>query len=62
MHEGMENSSNTRQSFGRLAILIAVATIDLLGATMVFPQIPFYAQHCVRRPPQWRLGNLSESF
>ena len=45
MHEGMENSSNTRQSFGRLAILIAVATIDLLGATMVFPQIPFYAQH-----------------
>ena len=45
MHEGMENSSNTRQSFGRLAILIAVAAIDLLGATMVFPQIPFYAQH-----------------
>jgi multidrug resistance protein len=45
MHTGMENSSNTRQSFGRLAILIAVATIDLLGATMVFPQIPFYAKH-----------------
>ncbi|HET9942088.1 MAG TPA: MFS transporter, partial [Terriglobia bacterium] len=45
MHVGMEKSSNTRQSFGRLAILIAVAGIDLLGATMVFPQIPFYAQH-----------------
>ena len=41
----MEKNSNTRQSFGRLAILIAVATIDLLGATMVFPQIPFYAKH-----------------
>jgi multidrug resistance protein len=45
MQQGMETSSNTRQSFGRLAILIAVATIDLLGATMVFPQIPFYAKH-----------------
>lgn len=41
----MENSSNSRSDFGRLAILIAVATIDLLGATMVFPQIPFYAIH-----------------
>jgi hypothetical protein len=45
MQQGMEKSSNTRQSFGRLAILIAVAAIDLLGATMVFPQIPFYAKH-----------------
>jgi multidrug resistance protein len=41
----MENSGNSRQNFGRLTILIAVATIDLLGATMVFPQIPFYALH-----------------
>jgi multidrug resistance protein len=41
----MENTSNTRQSFGQLTILIAVATIDLLGATMVFPQIPFYAKY-----------------
>ena len=41
----MEKSSNSRGNFGRLAILIAVATIDLLGATMVFPQIPFYALH-----------------
>ena len=45
MQQGMENTSTTRQSFGRLAILIAVAAIDLLGATMVFPQIPFYAKH-----------------
>ena len=41
----MENSRNSRNDFGRLAILIAVATIDLLGATMVFPLIPFYALH-----------------
>jgi len=41
----MQKSSNSRGNFGRLAILIAVATIDLLGATMVFPQIPFYALH-----------------
>lgn len=40
----MEQSSS-RQNFGRLAILIAVAAIDLLGATMIFPQIPFFALH-----------------
>ena len=46
----METGSNSRQNFGRLAILIAVATIDLLGATMVFPQIPFYAKHLNASP------------
>ena len=46
----MEKSSNSRGNFGRLAILIAVATIDLLGATMVFPQIPFYALHFKSSP------------
>jgi multidrug resistance protein len=50
MQEGMETGSNSRQNFGRLAILIAVATIDLLGATMVFPQIPFYAKHLNASP------------
>src|SRR3970040_439568 len=39
----MEQGRNSRQDFGRLAILIAVATIDLMGAAMVFPLIPFYA-------------------
>jgi multidrug resistance protein len=39
----MEQTGNTRQDFARLAILIAVATIDLMGAAMVFPLIPFYA-------------------
>jgi MFS family permease len=39
----MEQSRNSRQDFARLAILIAVATVDLMGAAMVFPLIPFYA-------------------
>jgi multidrug resistance protein len=39
----MEQTRNARQDFARLAILIAVATIDLMGAAMVFPLIPFYA-------------------
>lgn len=39
----MEQPRNSRQDFGRLAILIAVATVDLMGAAMVFPLIPFYA-------------------
>src|SRR5262245_10941737 len=29
--------------FSRLIILIAVATVDMLGGAMVFPLIPFYA-------------------
>src|SRR5262245_48341169 len=40
---GMEQTRNSRQDFGRLAILIAIATIDLMGAAMVFPLIPYYA-------------------
>ena len=39
----MEQTRNRGRDFGRLAILIAVATIDLMGAAMVFPLIPFYA-------------------
>jgi MFS family permease len=39
----MEQSRNSRQDFAKLAILIAVATVDLMGAAMVFPLIPFYA-------------------
>lgn len=39
----MEQGRNSRQDFGRLAILIAVATVDLMSAAIVFPLIPFYA-------------------
>lgn len=34
---------NSRDQFRRLVVLIAVATVDLLGGAMVFPLIPFYA-------------------
>ena len=47
----MEQARNSRQDFGRLAILIAVATVDLMGAAMVFPLIPFYALRFNSSPP-----------
>jgi MFS family permease len=36
-------SDNSRDAFRRLMVLIAVATVDMLGGAMVFPLIPFYA-------------------
>src|SRR5215467_13058566 len=36
-------SESSRDQFRRLLILIAVATIDMIGGAMVFPLIPFYA-------------------
>lgn len=36
-------SSNSRDQFRRLVVLIAVATVDMIGGAMVFPLIPFYA-------------------
>ena len=39
----MEQRRDSREDFRRLAILIAVATVDLMGAAMVFPLLPFYA-------------------
>src|SRR5262245_21617024 len=35
--------NTSRDQFRRLMVLIAVATVDLLGGAMVFPLIPFYA-------------------
>ncbi|HZJ39319.1 MAG TPA: MFS transporter, partial [Chthoniobacterales bacterium] len=34
---------SSRDQFRRLLILIAVATVDMIGGAMVFPLIPFYA-------------------
>lgn len=34
---------SSRDQFRRLMILIAVATVDMIGGAMVFPLIPFYA-------------------
>src|SRR4029434_7339772 len=36
-------SHTSRNQFRRLMVLIAVATIDMIGGAMVFPLIPFYA-------------------
>jgi len=44
----------------RLAILIAVAGIDLMGAAMIFPLIPFYALH-LKIPPVM-IGVIMASF
>src|SRR2546427_40901 len=34
---------SSRDQFRRLTVLIAVATVDMIGGAMVFPLIPFYA-------------------
>jgi len=36
-------SDSSRDQFRRLLVLIAVATVDMIGGAMVFPLIPFYA-------------------
>ena len=38
-----ELSARSRQDFRRLLVLIAVSCLDLMGASMIFPLIPFYA-------------------
>jgi multidrug resistance protein len=56
----MEQGRNSRQDFGRLAILIAVATVDLMSAAMVFPLIPFYALRFDSSP--FTIGIILASF
>src|SRR5262250_3274986 len=34
---------SSKDQFRRLMVLIAVATVDMVGGAMVFPLIPFYA-------------------
>src|SRR5216117_3873139 len=36
-------SQSSKDQFRRLMVLIAVATVDMVGGAMVFPLIPFYA-------------------
>src|SRR5262245_18383564 len=36
-------SRSSKHQFKRLTVLIAVATVDMIGGAMVFPLIPFYA-------------------
>ena len=56
----MEQPRNSRQDFARLAVLIAVATVDLMGAAMVFPLIPFYALRFDASPTM--IGLILSSF
>lgn len=53
-------STGQRDQFRRLAILIAVACIDMMGAAMVFPLIPFYALK-LNAPPTV-IGMIMASF
>src|SRR5205823_12222838 len=46
--------------FRRLMILIAVATVDMIGGAMVFPLIPFYAMKLHASPPT--IGMIIASF
>ena len=46
--------------FRRLMILIAVATVDMIGGAMVFPLIPFYAMKLHASPTT--IGMIIASF
>jgi len=51
---------NSRDQFRRLLVLIAVATVDMVGGAMVFPLIPFYALKLHASPPV--IGMIISSF
>ena len=53
-------SNNSRDQFRRLTVLIAVATVDMIGGAMVFPLIPFYALKLNASPPV--IGAIMSSF
>ena len=54
------NNSKPNSAFCRLLILIAVATVDMMGGAMVFPLIPFYALKLHATPET--IGRLIASF
>src|SRR2546425_5016168 len=51
---------NSKDQFRRLLVLIAVATVDMVGGSMVFPLIPFYALKLHASPPV--IGMIISSF
>src|SRR3989475_13315678 len=51
---------NSKDQFRRLLVLIAVATVDMVGGSMGFPLIPFYALKLHASPP-W-FGMIISSF
>ena len=54
------NTMEARDEFRRLSILIAVATLDLTGAAMIFPLMPLYAK-ALKIPP-FHIGVITASF
>ncbi|PYS50823.1 MAG: hypothetical protein DMG13_20035 [Acidobacteria bacterium] len=54
------NNSKPNSRFRRLLILIAVATVDMIGGAMVFPLIPFYALKLHAAPSV--IGMIISSF
>src|SRR5689334_16139316 len=55
-----KDSSRARQDLNRLLVLIAVSCLDLMGAAMVFPLIPFYALKLNISPVA--IGTIFSSF
>src|SRR5947208_12750496 len=53
-------SDSSRNQFRRLTVLIAVATVDMVGGAMVFPLIPFYALKLHASPTT--IGMIIASF
>src|SRR5712664_3187125 len=53
-------ADNSKDQFRRLLVLIAVATVDMVGGSMVFPLIPFYALKLHASPPV--IGMIISSF
>ncbi len=56
----MQSNKSSRDQFRRLAVLIAVATVDMIGGAMVFPLIPFYALKLSASPAV--IGMIIASF
>src|SRR5262245_62348744 len=53
-------SDSSKDQFRRLMVLIAVATVDMIGGAMVFPLIPFYALKLKASPTT--VGMIIASF
>ena len=58
--ERQHSSIQARDEFRRLSILIAVATLDLTGAAMIFPLMPLYAKSL--KIPPFHIGVITASF
>src|SRR5215510_2064198 len=54
------SSETSKDQFRRLMVLIAVATVDMIGGAMVFPLIPFYALKLHAAPTT--IGMIIASF